>query len=189
MHNSATPSAAVSVAAAPASVITVRRPRVSDAPAVASYMAHAEVFGNLLQLPHPSEEVWTERLKNPPPESFSLAVEVGGQLAGLAGLFPDSGGLRRKHCLHLGISVAVPYQGVGAGNALMVELLNYADNWANCLRVELEVFTDNAKAIALYQKHGFVIEGTKRADSLRNGRYVNSHVMGRLHPEQPLVAR
>lgn len=167
--------------------ITIRRPRVSDALAVSSYMAHADVFGNLLQLPHPSEEAWTERLKSPPPDSYSLVVEVGGQLAGMAGLFADRGGLRRKHCLHLGISVAVPHQGVGAGNALMTELLSYADNWANCLRIELEVFADNARAVNLYKKHGFIIEGTKRADSLRNGRYANSHVMGRLHPTQPLL--
>ncbi len=180
MSNSAAP-------IAQAATISIRRPRLSDAQAVASYMAHADVFGNLLQLPHPSEEAWTERLKNPPPESFSLVVEVNGQLAGMAGLFPDKGGLRRRHCLHLGISVAVAHQGVGAGNALMTELLSYADNWANCLRIELEVFSDNARAIAMYLKHGFVIEGTKRCDSLQGGRYANSHVMGRLHPSQPLL--
>lgn len=174
----------MSTAATP---ITIRRPRVSDAQAVSAYMAHANVFGNLLQLPHPSEEAWAERLKTPPPESFSLVVEVGGVLAGMAGLFADRAGLRRKHCLHLGISVAAPFQGMGAGNTLMTELLSYADNWANCLRVELEVFTDNARAIGLYEKHGFAIEGTKRCDSLRDGRYVNSHLMGRLHPKQPLL--
>jgi L-phenylalanine/L-methionine N-acetyltransferase len=172
--------------------IVLRRPRPSDAPAVAAYMGHAEVFGNLLQLPHPSAEMWVERLQAPPEGSFSLVAEVENtagnlQLAGLAGVFPDKGGLRRRHVLHLGISVAVPFHGQGVGSALMSGLLDYADNWANCLRVELEVFADNAAAIAMYERHGFVLEGRKRCDSLRHGVYTDSVTMGRLHPKQPLL--
>jgi L-phenylalanine/L-methionine N-acetyltransferase len=164
----------------------LRRPRVSDAADVCEYIGATEVHSNLLQLPYPSVEMWEERLKNPPAGSFSLAAEMqlgsGPKVVALAGVFPDSGGQRRAHVRHLGMSIAAPYHGQGIGNALMFELLRYADDWAQCFRLELEVFTDNTAAIALYKKHGFQIEGTKRADSLRAGQYVNSHTMGRLNP-------
>ncbi len=168
--------------------ILVRKPCIDDAKAISTYMAEFDVFSNLLQLPHPSLATWVERLSAPPPDSFSLCATRADAFAGLAGLYPDRAGMRRRHVLHLGISVAVPHQGQGVGRRLMTELLSYADNWANCLRVELEVFTDNARAIGLYESLGFVIEGTKRCDALRNGAYVDSHVMGRLHPRPPSVA-
>ena len=51
------------------------------------------------------------------------------------------------------------------------------------LRVELSVFTDNARAIALYQRCGFEIEGTLWAYALRDGRYADVLTMARLHPD------
>jgi len=40
-------------------------------------------------------------------------------------------------------------------------------------RIEIEVYTDNAATIALYQRFGFVIEGTCTQDAFRNGHYVD----------------
>lgn len=52
------------------------------------------------------------------------------------------------------------------------------------------VYTDNALAMALYEKFGFVHEGTHRAFALRNGVYVDALAMTRLHsnPPKPLPA-
>lgn len=44
----------------------------------------------------------------------------------------------------------------------METALDLADNWLGLSRVELTVFTDNATAIALYEKFGFEIEATHR---------------------------
>jgi len=44
----------------------------------------------------------------------------------------------------------------------------------------LSVYTDNAPAIHLYEKFGFIIEGTARQFALRNGVYVDAHMMARL---------
>jgi len=84
------------------------------------------------------------------------------------------------------MSVAVEAQGQGVGSALMVALLDWADNWARLLRLELTVFTDNPAAIALYKKFGFQIEGTHRAYALRNGAFADVLAMARLHPKPPL---
>ena len=55
---------------------------------------------------------------------------------------------------------------------LMRRLLDWADNWAGLLRIELGVFSDNARAIALYRKFGFELEGTQRAWALREGVFI-----------------
>jgi putative acetyltransferase len=56
------------------------------------------------------------------------------------------------------------------------------------LRIELTVYTDNAPAIALYRKFGFVVEGCHRGYALRDGRYVDAFAMARLHPDPPTIA-
>jgi putative acetyltransferase len=53
------------------------------------------------------------------------------------------------------------------------------------LRIELTVYTDNHRAIKLYQKFGFQEEGVRRAYALRDGVYVDALAMGRLHPKPP----
>jgi L-phenylalanine/L-methionine N-acetyltransferase len=68
----------------------------------------------------------------------------------------------------------------GIGAALLAALIDTADNWLNLTRLELTVFVDNEPAIRLYKKFGFAIEGTRRADAFREGRFVDSFQMARL---------
>ncbi len=62
----------------------------------------------------------------------------------------------------------------------METILDVADNWLMLVRIELEVFADNEKAIALYKKYGFEIEGKIRMAAIRNGEYVDEYKMGRV---------
>ena len=52
--------------------------------------------------------------------------------------------------------------GVGIGRALIESLLDITDNGLMLKRVELSVFTDNERAVRLYESLGFVIEETKK---------------------------
>lgn len=168
--------------------IIIRRARTSDAAAIAQIMAEPEVYAGLLQMPYPDAALWEARLNEtcaPGKVDVFLVAERDGQVVGSAGLHPAGTRLRRRHVMMLGISVAPLAHRQGVGSALMQALCDYADGWANVLRLELTVFTDNVAAIALYRKFGFVIEGTQRAYALRDGRYVDSHMMARLHPHPP----
>ena len=78
------------------------------------------------------------------------------------------------------MAVRDDWQGKGAGTALMQAAIDLADKWLNLTRLELEVYTDNEPAIRLYEKFGFIIEGTLAQHSFRDGRYVDSHLMARL---------
>lgn len=170
-----------------ASTVTIRRATTQDAAAFARMMGDPEVLPNLMQLPYTSEEIWLQRLQDnnvPGKTDLSLAAERDGVVVGSAGLHPAPQ-IRRRHAAMLGLSVAREAQGQGVGTALMQALCDYADDWAQILRLELSVFVDNDRAIALYRRFGFEHEGTHRAYAFRGGVYVDVHVMARLHPKPP----
>lgn len=106
-------------------------------------------------------------------------VDGNEKVIGCAGLsvFP---GPRLRHSAGIGIMVHKAYQGNGAGQKLMEALLDVADNWLMLVRVELTAFTDNERAIKLYHKMGFEIEGTKQKAAIRNGQYADEYMMARI---------
>jgi L-phenylalanine/L-methionine N-acetyltransferase len=170
--------------------ISIRRVELRDADAVAACMSDPAVARGLLQLPHGSAEFWRKRIADMPAGNSAteimLVAELDGAVVGNAGFQPAMA-LRRRHAVNLGIAVMRQAQGRGVGSALMSALMDFADNWAGILRIELNVFTDNDAALALYKKFGFVHEGTSRAFALRDGQYADVHFMARLHPRQPLL--
>jgi L-phenylalanine/L-methionine N-acetyltransferase len=170
--------------------ITIRRAVANDAAAFAHIMADPAVYPGLMQLPYADEESWRARLAEnsaPGKTDLALVAELHGAVVGTAGLHPVGPHLRRRHALLLGISVAPKAQRQGVGTALMAALCDYADRWAGALRIELNVYADNLGAIALYRKFGFEIEGTHRGYALRDGAYVDSLSMARLHPKPPRI--
>jgi L-phenylalanine/L-methionine N-acetyltransferase len=153
-------------------VLTLRRVKPADAAAIAEQFADPGVYGGTLQLPFASEELWAQRITgmNPPAPGSNelvLAAVQGDNPVGLAGLHPVGPSVRRRHAMSLGITVARAAQGQGVGQALMTALLDYADHWAQVLRIELTVFHDNERAIRLYQRHGFELEGRFKSYAMR----------------------
>ena len=63
---------------------------------------------------------------------------------------------------------------------MLEALVELADDWYDLKRLELTVYADNAPAIALYERFGFMREGTLRAYAYRAGRYVDAVTMARL---------
>lgn len=161
----------------------IRRAEPADYEEFARTFLEESAYSDTLQLPFPSAEIWRKRLAEPSESEVVLVALVDGKMAGNAGLHSAGRSPRRAHAMHIGMAVAGPFQGKGVGTALMKALIDLADNWLNVSRLELTVFADNARAIALYKKFGFVLEGTHRAYALRAGRYVDAHAMARLRPK------
>ncbi len=170
--------------------IAVRRATVQDAAAYARIMGDPGVYPGLMQMPYTSEELWRARLQEstaPGKTDLLLVAELDGTVVGAAGLHPAGVSPRRRHVLLLSISVLPEAQGQGVGSALMSALCDYADRCAGVLRIELGVYTDNDKAIGLYKKFGFGIEGTMRGYAMRDGQFADTFAMARLHPNQPRI--
>lgn len=135
-----------------------------------------------LQLPYQSRDCIKQKLENPPPGIHRLVaiIEQNQKLkvVGLISLqtFSD----RRSHVGQLGMFVHDDYQNQGIGSQLMAAIIDLAENWLNLKRLELQVNTDNASAIHLYEKFGFEQEGILRKNAFRAGVYIDAYTMAKV---------
>lgn len=83
-----------------------------------------------------------------------------------------------QHSTLLGLSVAKAFRDKGLGRIMLDCCLSWAKAHRTLERVELHVHGDNARAIALYEKLGFIEEG-RRKDAIRRGpqEYVDDILM------------
>ncbi len=158
--------------------VTIRAVRADDCDDLYEMLACPGVVRNTLQLPYVSLDSREQWLSNLTDNDYMLVAEVDGRVVGNIEI------TRRKHRLahvaQLGMAVHDDYQDRGIGTALMEAALDLADNWLNVKRVELDVYTDNDRAVHLYEKFGFEIEGTLRSLAFREGEYVDAYHMARL---------
>lgn len=158
---------------------TVRHTEPGDYEAVQKIFVQPRAVWGTMQLPYPSVESWRKKLETPPQGFYSLVACIGDEVVGTAGLH-TAAQPRRRHVGAIGMAVRDDHQGKGVGTALMGAITELADGWLNLTRLELSVFTDNAPAIALYEKFGFVREGTHLQHSFRDGAFVDAYAMARL---------
>jgi RimJ/RimL family protein N-acetyltransferase len=86
------------------------------------------------------------------------------------------------HVGHLGMGVIQAYRSKKIGTELMERALRDAFQ-KGLQRVELDVMASNQKAIGLYQKFGFQVEGRKRKARFLDGFYEDIITMGLLYEE------
>ncbi|MCU0951897.1 MAG: GNAT family N-acetyltransferase [Burkholderiaceae bacterium] len=169
------------------SELLIRRMEPDDAEGVAATFRDPGVAAGTLQNPYPSTAEWVKKLAaNDPQTHYGFVAITDGRVVGHAGLHGQLN-RRRAHAWLLGIAVADDWQRRGIGTRLMSTLIDLADHWLGALRIELTVFTDNDHARRLYERFGFVVEGTHRAYALRHGVLTDVHAMARLHPNPPTL--
>lgn len=110
--------------------------------------------------------------------SILIGATADGQLGGYVAA-KGGGANRNRHSAYIVIGVQKRCQGMGVGSALLREL----DTWARkngIVRLELTVMKHNERAIALYTKSGFSIEGTKIKSLKVNGEWVDEYYMSKI---------
>jgi len=167
-------------APSPIAGLILRAQEPSDFAEIAVLMELPKVRWGTLRIPFTSKEFWRKRLENPSEDRTGIVAVMDGSIVGSAGIYRKAG--RSRHVCELGMCVHDDFHGRGIGSALMAALIDVADNWLDLKRIELAVYVDNAPAIALYRKFGFEVEGTRRFDAFRDGKYVDSFAMARLRP-------
>ncbi len=92
-----------------------------------------------------------------------IAAEVEGAFAG-SGVVRRLRPSRLRHSAHIGLGIRPEYQGLGLGRAIMLALIDWArkGEGRGVTRLDLNVFADNRRAVALYESLGFVTEGRRR---------------------------
>jgi len=161
--------------------ILIRAVEPEDLPDLTEAWNQPQAVWGTLQLPFTSLESRRRRHEVSAPGHTRLVAVIDGKAIGMAGLHPPDSP-RRAHAASIGMAVHDAYAGRGAGSALMAALIDQADRWLNYRRLELDVYADNAHAIGLYERFGFVREGLFRDYAWRDGAYVDSIAMARLRP-------
>lgn len=107
-----------------------------------------------------------------------LVAEVRDRVVGFSRC--EGNQLKRfSHKIEFGVCVIKEYWGYGIGKNLLKESISWADS-NGLKKITLQVLETNDKAIKLYQKLGFEIEGILKKDKiLSDGNYYNTIIMGR----------
>lgn len=111
--------------------------------------------------------------------SVWLVAESEGEIIGILNC---RGGRRsaNRHSASLGISIMKRWRNHGVGSALMQRMVEWARGTGIVTRLELDVFADNARAIHVYEKIGFKLEGRKVRAYYKDGKYVDALFMALL---------
>lgn len=110
--------------------------------------------------------------------STIIVAEVDHQLVGYLVAIGGSAN-RNKYSVYIVIGVLSEFAGQGVGTKMFEALLNWAVK-QKIHRLELTVMKHNVRAVALYKKMGFEIEGIKRDSLYLNGKFVDEYYMGRI---------
>lgn len=162
--------------------VKIRAFEIKDWSDVAELILTPSCQWGTLQMPYQSRDEIRHKLESAPPDMHRLVAVINDEkkqkVVGIISLHNFSG--RRTHVGQLSMFVHDNYQNQGIGSQLMEAVIDLAENWLNLKRLELTVNTDNPSAIHLYEKYGFVIEGTLRKNAFRAGSYIDGYAMAKV---------
>lgn len=163
--------------------ITIRPLRLTDADDIHELMHMPNVLWGTSRLPSTTAEEWRLTIEQwiHDERTHVFVADIQNKVVGNVRVRIGEG--RAKHVGDLAMAVHDKHQGQGIGKMLMLTAIDLADNWLNLFRLTLEVYVDNERALRLYKNFDFEIEGRIRANSYRNGKYIDSYLMGRLRPQ------
>ncbi|MGY3717593.1 N-acetyltransferase family protein [Sutcliffiella cohnii] len=165
------------------SSVNIRKATLEDAEGI---LKHSKVvFGegrNLLTtveeftLTIEEEEQWMEKQKRA--NNLVLVAEVHNEIVGMLNA-TRSTRKRVQHLCQFGISIQEAYCNKGIGSQLITKLIEWAKQDEVIEKICLEVFASNERAIYVYEKYGFVIEGMKKKHiKFEDGAYADEYNMG-----------
>ncbi|UNP78863.1 GNAT family N-acetyltransferase [Bacillus nitratireducens] len=117
----------------------------------------------------------SEEMKN-----LFLVAEVHNRIVGFSRC--EGSNLKRlSHKVEFGVCILREFWGYGMGKSLLQQSIQWADE-NEVKKIALQVLETNEKAIQLYKKLGFEVEGVLKNDKrLSDGKYYNTVVMGRVN--------
>lgn len=161
----------------------LRPPEVEDAPRVCAWLNHPEVRRTLARatpLARCAEEEFLRGLDPDRDLILVIALREGDQPIGLVGLHAT----KAPRAKELGIVIGEPDQwDKGHGREAVELMLAHAFDTLDLHRVQLFVHAGNARAVACYERVGFVREGVLRDAHFRDGKFGDDLVMAVLAPE------
>jgi len=106
-----------------------------------------------------------------------VVAEIDGRIAGLLGYTGDDRP-RLRHTGEFGITIPRVCWGLGLGTALIQRMLAWARASGVVRKIGMRVRTDNERALRLYDRFGFIREGTITRYFAVAGRFYDAYLMG-----------
>lgn len=135
--------------------LTVRRAEAADFDSWFQLLEEVATEGRWIGMEAPVRRDWFHDAFDSSLDSDRAArfvAEIEGHLVGELGVHRQAG------VADLGMMVREGYRGQGIGSALLEACIDWSrDNRSH--KVTLTVFPHNVAGLALYRKHGFVVEG------------------------------
>jgi len=126
------------------------------------------------EISHSEHLAWMKRIAADE-QTLMFAVELDSTIIGAIGLTSIVRAHRRSEwAFYLSEST----QGKGLGSALEFKFLNWAFGEINLNKLNCEVLAFNASVIALHKKFGFREEGVRRAHICREGKWIDTILLG-----------
>lgn len=163
--------------------IILRTLRLSDAPRFVRWLANPSVnkFLKRIRITLKEEREWIRGLAKKRKFQKNFAIDTKDRIhIGSIGIV-----LRpRDKTGTLGILIGdTKYQNKGFGTDALQTILKYGFKKLNLHRIDLLVYSYNRRAIKVYKKLGFRLEGIKREDVLYKKNYYDNLQMGLLKKE------
>ena len=110
-------------------------------------------------------------------KNFMLIALIDNKIVGSCSLSANEKRVRLNHIGILGITVLKDYWNLGIGKYLIETTIERGKN-NGLTRIELTTRVDNERALSLYKKLGFEIEGQLKNSIYIDDRYYDSYIMG-----------
>lgn len=136
------------------------------------------------------EQIYIEMIEAPPFETVAnfqkSLIAINGpsyyailneKVVGWCDVFPEDNP-RQSHRGGLGMALVPDFRGQGVGSQLLQKVMDHAKIFG-LEKVELQVYSSNNSAIALYKKFGFEQEGLIKKYRKLDGQYFDCISMGK----------
>jgi len=118
---------------------------------------------------------------DPPGDVLEFIIQVEGRAIGDIDLFRID---ERNRCAMVGLGIwQAEDRGKGYGFDALRTVVRWAFDHLNLHRIELSADPGNAPALRIYEKCGFVLEGTRRQHHFQDGAYHDEVIMGLLRED------
>ncbi|KAA0211319.1 MAG: GNAT family N-acetyltransferase [Ignavibacteriaceae bacterium] len=108
---------------------------------------------------------------------LQLVAEITNEIVGFLE-FETKGIKKSEHVGSIYMGIAEHVRDNGIGTILLNTLIGWAVNNNSIEKITLQVFSNNERAIHLYKKFGFIMEGRLKNDiKLRDGSYIDNICM------------
>ncbi len=163
----------------------LRKFKEGDQKSIIKNINHKEIFNNTSSIPHPytleNANKWIKRCernsKLDEPKSVNFAIDINGEVIGSVGFHKID---RKNKRAEIGYWLSKDYWGKGIMTKAVKQATIYGFKKMKLKRIYGYVFSHNKASARVLEKCGFKLEGKLKKHFLKNGKYIDVFMYGKI---------